>query len=81
MLREVGYPVVVACAVLDLAHSSYYYQSEKKDEYELEEAIEQVTGEFPKYGTRRVSQHLLTIFQLDASVCGALWPRKICSDR
>jgi len=58
MLREVGYPVVVACAVLDLAHSSYYYQSEKKDEYELEEAIEQVTGEFPKYGTRRVSQQL-----------------------
>lgn len=58
MLREAGYPVVVACAVMDLPHSSYYYHSEKKDECELEGAIEQIAGEFPKYGTRRVSQQL-----------------------
>ena len=42
MLREAGYPVGVACTVLALSHSSYYYHPEKKDEYELEEAIEQV---------------------------------------
>lgn len=58
MLREAGYPVVVVCAVMDLPHSSYYYHSEKKDECELEGAIEQIAGEFPKYGTRRVSQQL-----------------------
>ena len=58
MLREAGYPVGVACTVLALSHSSYYYRPEKKDEYKLEEAIEQVAGEFPKYGTRRVSQQL-----------------------
>lgn len=58
MLREAGYPVGVACTVLALSHSSYYYHPEKKDEYELEEAIEQVACEFPKYGTRRVSQQL-----------------------
>ena len=58
MLREAGYPVGVACAVLDLAHSSYYYHPVEKDEDELEEAIEEIAGEFPKYGTRRVSQQL-----------------------
>jgi len=58
MLREAGYPVGVACTVLALSHSSYYYHAEKKDERELEEAIEQIAGEFPKYGTRRVSQQL-----------------------
>jgi putative transposase len=58
MLREDGYPVVVACTVLDLSHSSYYYHPEKKDECELEDAIKQIAGEFPKYGTRRVSQQL-----------------------
>ena len=58
MLREDGYPVGVACTVLALSHSSYYYHAEKKDERELEEAIEQIAGEFPKYGTRRVSQQL-----------------------
>ena len=58
MLREAGYPIVIACAVLDLPHSSYYYHPNKKDECELEEAIEQIAGEFPKYGTRRVSQQL-----------------------
>jgi len=58
MLREAGYPTVVACAVLDLARSSYYYYPDKKDEDKLEEAIEQIAGEFPRYGTRRVSQQL-----------------------
>ena len=56
MLKEAGYPVGVACTVLALSHSSYYYHPEKKDERELEEAIEEIAGEFPKYGTRRVSQ-------------------------
>jgi putative transposase len=58
MLREDGYPVVVACGVLGLRPSSYYYHPIEKDERELEDAIEQIAGEFPKYGTRRVSQQL-----------------------
>jgi putative transposase len=58
MLRESGYPVIVACTVLDLPPSSYYYHPDKKDEDQLEEAIGQIAGEFPKYGTRRVSQQL-----------------------
>lgn len=58
MLRKDGYPVVVACSVLGLRPSSYYYRPIEKDERELEDAIEQIAGEFPKYGTRRVSQQL-----------------------
>jgi putative transposase len=58
MLREDGYPVVVACGVLGLQPSSYYYHPIEKEERKLEDAIEQIAGEFPKYGTRRVSQQL-----------------------
>lgn len=59
MLKDAGYPISTACAVLDLPRSSYYYRSARQDECELEEAIEQVAGKFPTYGTRRVSQQLL----------------------
>jgi transposase InsO family protein len=59
MLREDGYAVVVARTVLGLSHSSYYYHPVEKDENELEEAIEQLAGEFPRYGTRRISKQLL----------------------
>ena len=58
MLAEQGYPVCAACELLGLPRSSYYYQQVEVDERELEEAIEEVTGQFPTYGTRRVSQHL-----------------------
>jgi putative transposase len=58
MLKEQGYPLSVACELLELAHSTYYYQAVERDESDLEEAIEEVTGKFPIYGTRRVSQQL-----------------------
>ena len=58
MLKDAGYPISTACAVLNLPRSSYYYHLVGKDECELEEAIEQVAGKFPTYGTRRVSQQL-----------------------
>lgn len=59
MLNKDGCPVSIACKVLGLPHSSYYYHPAEKDERELEEAIEQVAGEFPRYGTRRISKQLL----------------------
>jgi len=58
MLKDAGYTISIACTVLDLPRSSYYYHSSRQDECELEEAIEQVAGKFPTYGTRRVSQQL-----------------------
>lgn len=60
MLTEgpTGCTVAVACDVLDLSRSSYYYQPVEKDEAELTQVIKDVAGEFPMYGTRRVSQQL-----------------------
>ena len=53
-----GYPIKVACDVLELPRSSYYYRPVEQDEEELVKAIETVAGEFPTYGTRRMSQQL-----------------------
>jgi putative transposase len=58
LTEQEGYPVAVVCQVLGLARSSYYYRAVEKDEDEVEEAIEDVAGEYPTYGTRRVSQQL-----------------------
>ena len=58
MLKAQGYPLSVACELLELSRSTYYYQAVERDESDLEEAIEEVTGKFPTYGTRRVSQQL-----------------------
>ena len=58
MLKEQDYPLSAACELLELPRSTYYYQPVKQDEHELEQAIEEVTGRFPTYGTRRVSKQL-----------------------
>jgi putative transposase len=44
--------------VLELPHSSYYYRSPKAAESQVEAAMQEVAGEFPKYGTRRMTQQL-----------------------
>jgi transposase InsO family protein len=53
-----GYGVEVVCELVDLPRSSYYYHSHKRDESELVMAIEQVAGQYPTYGTRRIHQQL-----------------------
>jgi putative transposase len=53
-----GYKVEMVCELVDLPHSSYYYRSHKPDESELVTAIEQVAGQYPTYGTRRIRQQL-----------------------
>lgn len=58
-LREQeGYPVRAGCELLGLTHSSYYYVPVVVDEHSLETAIDEIAGEFPKYGTRRVMHQL-----------------------
>ena len=52
------YPVCVSCEVLDLSRSSYYYRAVEIDETELEAAIEDIAGQYPTYGTRRITQQL-----------------------
>jgi putative transposase len=53
-LRE-DYPVTVLCETLDCARSSFYYQAQPGDDTVLRAAIEQLAGEWPTFGYRRVT--------------------------
>jgi len=57
-MKTENYPIKAACDVLGLSSSSYYYQAVEADETEVEEAIEEIAGQFPTYGTRRISQQI-----------------------
>ena len=52
------YPVSVACDLLELSPSTYYYRPVQSDDSEFEAAIEEIAGQFPIYGTRRVTNQL-----------------------
>jgi transposase InsO family protein len=52
------YPIELACQLVDLPRSSYYYRSRKAKQTQLEDDLEAVTGQYPTYGTRRVTQQL-----------------------
>lgn len=56
--EQEGYPIEAACTFLGFPRSTYYYQPRESDERGLEAAIEQIAGEFPTYGTRRVTHQL-----------------------
>lgn len=53
-----SYPVRTACELLELPHSTYYYQPVLADEGELGAAIAEIAGQYPTYGTRRVTNQL-----------------------
>jgi putative transposase len=53
-----SYPVSVVCGALGCARSSYYYQSPPVDEAELKVALESVAGQWPTYGSRRLTAQL-----------------------
>ena len=44
--------------MLELATSSYYYRPVEKDERDVQVAIEEIAGQFPTYGSRRIAQEL-----------------------
>ena len=54
VLRE-DYPVTVLCETLDCARSSFYYQAQPGDDTALRAVIEQLAGEWPTFGYRRVT--------------------------
>jgi transposase InsO family protein len=58
MLHEAGYAVIQVCQWLELPRSSYYYAGVGQEEAVVRAAIGRVSGEFPRYGTRRVAQQL-----------------------
>ena len=53
-----GYPIGLACQVVELERSSYYYRSRKAVEAGLEADLQLVAGQFPTYGTRRMTHEL-----------------------
>jgi hypothetical protein len=52
------YPVGMACQLVNLPRSSYYYQSQKVNESSLEGDLKAVAGHYPTYGTRRITYQL-----------------------
>jgi transposase InsO family protein len=52
------YPVQVICRVWQTPRSTYYYQSQATDEYELRSALLRLAGEWPRYGSRRLTAQL-----------------------
>ena len=53
-----GYGVGAVCGLLGLPHSTYYYASRPAAEPQVEEAVASVVGQYPTYGTRRVTHQL-----------------------
>jgi transposase InsO family protein len=51
-------PIELACELVELPRSTYYYCSQKVDESQLMADMEAVVGQFPRYGSRRVAQQL-----------------------
>ncbi len=58
LIEEHGAHPGMACRVLGLPRSTYYYQAQVKQEDDLKEAIQSVAGQFPTYGTRRITHQL-----------------------
>ena len=52
------YSVELACQLVDLPRSSFYYKSRKAVESYLEGNLKTVTGQFPTYGSRRITHQL-----------------------
>jgi putative transposase len=52
------YPVRVICRVWETPPSSYYYQSQARDQHELRTTLQRLAGEWPKYGSRRLTAQL-----------------------
>lgn len=58
MNEYLGAPIELACQLVDLSRSTYYYHSRKTVESQLEEDMQQVVGQYPCYGSRRVTHQL-----------------------
>lgn len=58
MRLKTSYPVTEICQVLGYARSSAYYQSKKVGDVGLRQAIQQLAGDYPIYGYRRITAML-----------------------
>lgn len=62
-----GFPVEMLCRLVDLPRSSYYYCATGLDDTTLRAHIQQITGQFPTYGVRRVTAQLRREFQVQVN--------------
>ncbi len=53
-----SYRVQVICQVWEMPRSTYYYQSQAADEHELRFGLQRVAGQWPRYGSRRLTAQL-----------------------
>jgi putative transposase len=53
-----SYPVQVICRVWEIPRSTYYYRSQASDEHELRAALQRLAGQWPRYGSRRLTAQL-----------------------
>ena len=58
LVEATGCSAQAACAVLGLAHSSYYYHSQRAEEDQLVSDLEQEARRYPTYGSRRLTHQL-----------------------
>jgi len=58
LVEATGCSAQAACAVLGLAHSSYYYHSQRVEEDQLVSDLEQEARRYPTYGSRRLTHQL-----------------------
>ena len=56
--EQEGSPVAVVSKLLGFPRSTFYYQPKRVLESKLEAAVESIAGEYPTYGTRRVTHQL-----------------------
>lgn len=52
------YGVSLACELLDLPRSSFYYQVDEPDDNDCKAAIQEIAGQWPRYGYRRMTVQL-----------------------
>jgi transposase InsO family protein len=58
LVEEKRGSVKMICETVGLPRSSYYYRSQRGEDGQLEADLETVAGQYPKYGTRRITQQL-----------------------
>jgi putative transposase len=58
LVQRHKYSVRQACALLELATSSYYYHRHLRQDRQLETDLKEVAGKYPTYGTRRLMHQL-----------------------
>jgi transposase InsO family protein len=57
-LSEQGYSAATVCELLEISRSTFYYKTVQPDESELKDAIEEIAGLYPTYGSRRITHQL-----------------------